>query len=123
MSATLNIIHPSTEECRNLALAMASQAADARTFESAEEFLQQVTPDENGCVVAPDDLPGMGTRALIEAIRARRLPLRVVVLGSSADIATAVELVRAGASEYLEPPVSPRRLRSVVRDALATSHG
>ena len=46
----------------------------------------------------------MGTRALIERIRARSLPLRVVVLGHDADVATAVELVRAGAAEYVEPP-------------------
>lgn len=61
----------------------------------------------------------MGARALIELIHARRLSLRVVVLGHDADVATAVELVRAGAAEYVEPPALPSRLRAAVRSALA----
>ena len=65
----------------------------------------------------------MGTRALIEFIRARRLSLRVVVLGHNDDLATAVEFVRAGADQYLEPPALPRRLRAAVRSALAARAG
>ena len=36
-----------------------------------------------------------------------------------ADVTTAVEMVRAGATEYVEPPALPRRLRSAVRHAIA----
>ena len=61
----------------------------------------------------------MGIRALLNAIRTGEMLLPVVVIGRDSDLATAVELVRAGAVEYLEPPVSDRRLRSVVRQTIA----
>lgn len=119
MARTICIIHPSGEACRHLAEALASEAADTTTFASAEDFLRQVGTNEDGCVVVPSNLSGMGARALIELIHARRLSLRVVVLGHDADVATAVELVRAGAAEYVEPPALPSRLRAAVRSALA----
>jgi two-component system response regulator FixJ len=119
MARTICIVHPSKEACRQLAETLASDGIETRTFESAEDFLRQVGSGCDGCVVAPSNLPGMGTRALIERIRERSLPLRVVVLGHDADVATAVELVRAGAAEYVEPPALPRRLRAAVRNALA----
>jgi len=42
-----------------------------------------------------------------------------VVLGRDADLASAVAFMRAGAAEYVELPVLDRRLRKVVRQALA----
>jgi DNA-binding NtrC family response regulator len=42
------------------------------------------------------------------------------VLGRDADLATAVTFVRAGAVDYLVPPLSARRLQSIVRWTLAS---
>ncbi|MGH8702937.1 MAG: response regulator [Burkholderiales bacterium] len=120
MASTLNFVHPSEAERSGFAGAMATAAAAVRTFATAEQFLRSIAAEDTGCVVVPSDLPGAGTRALIDAVRARHRRLRVVVLGGSADLATAVELVRAGADEYLAPPVSTRRLRLVIRQNLAT---
>ena len=119
MARTIYIVHPSEEARRHLDEALASEAADTTTFASAEDFLRQVGANDDGCVVVPSNLPGMGTRALIELIHARGLSLRVVVLGHDDDVATAVELVRAGAAEYVERPALPSRLRAAVRSALA----
>lgn len=119
MVATIFIIHPSGDESRTLAGTFASESDDVCTFVSAEEFLQGVASNARGCVVVPSDLHGLGIRDLLSAMRARGLQLPVVVLGRDSDVATAVDLVRAGATEYLGPPVSRRRLRSVVRAALA----
>ena len=113
------IIDQPDDERRRIADVVGSETAQVRTFESAETFLQKVASDAEGCIIAPEDLAGMGIRALINAIRARAVPLPVIVIGRGSDLTTAIELVRAGAVEYLEPPVSDRRLRSVVRKTLA----
>jgi len=123
VARSICIIHPSQEECRRLAEVLSREALATTTFESAEIFLSRVALDSDACVVAPSDLPGMGTRALIEFIRARRAALRVVVVGHNDDLATAVEFVRAGADQYVEPPGLPRRLRAAVRSALAVRGG
>lgn len=117
-AVSIFIIHPSKDEGRHLASTLATEATDTATFESAEEFLRQVGSDSDGCVVLTSNLPGMGTLRCIEAVRERRPALRIVVLGHNADVTMAVEMVRAGATEYVEPPALPRRLRSAVRHAI-----
>lgn len=114
MRDTIFIIDQLDEERRKVAGVLASAVADIRAFASAEDFLRDVDADAAGCIVAPCDLGGMGLQALIEAICARRQTLPVVVMGRDDDVAKAVKLVRAGAAEFLEPPISDRRLRAAV---------
>jgi two-component system nitrogen regulation response regulator GlnG len=121
MSATISIVDPSDEERRVLAECMASEAAGTSTYASAEALLRALAADASGCVIVPSDLPEPGTRVLIEALGAHHPRLGVVVLGRNCDLATAVAFVRAGAVDYLAPPLSHRRLLSVVRWTLAPS--
>ena len=65
--------------------------------------------------------PGIGLRALIDEINRRQLPLAVVVIGRDSELDSAVELVRAGAFDFLEHPFSDRRLRSVMRRAIGVT--
>jgi len=57
---------------------------------------------------------------LIEEIR-RQLCLTVVVLGREDDLLAAVDVVRAGAAEYVEHPLNTRRLRTAVNRAIAST--
>jgi FixJ family two-component response regulator len=54
----------------------------------------------------------------MEEINRRQLPLAVVVIGRDSEFAMAVELLCAGAFDFLEQPFSDRRLRLVVRRAI-----
>src|SRR6185503_11817645 len=54
---------------------------------------------------------------LIEALREHRPNLPVIVLSHSEAVSTAVEAMRAGASDFLVRPVAPERLL----DALAAN--
>lgn len=116
MTTTIFVVDASSDERHGLAVTLAAEADEVRTFESAEEFLLQASTAMRGCVIAPSNLAGV--RTLLGAIRTRQLRLPVVLLGRGADVATAVDLMRAGALEFLEPPISERRLRSVVRQAV-----
>jgi CheY-like chemotaxis protein len=112
---TVFIIEPSDENRRHLAATMAAVGANVRAFAVADDFLREVSPGDSGCVVVPSHMVGMGICELLGTLRAREIPLPVVVLGSNADLDSAVQAMRAGASDYLEPPVSDRRLRETVR--------
>jgi FixJ family two-component response regulator len=112
------IIEPANEACRGVANAVAEADAHVRALGSAEDFLLHVPPITSGCIIAPSDLAGVGIRGLIDAVRARHPLVAVVVLGHDDDLARVVDLMRAGAAEYLESPVSPRLLRTAVRRAI-----
>ena len=118
MAETVHIVDPNLDEGTRLAGALAGESMCVRTYDSADQFLAQVCATSSGCVIASADLPGAGVHALIAEIRKRGLPLAVIVIGDAADLAAAVDFMRAGAADFLERPVSDRRLRASVRQAL-----
>jgi len=115
------VVAPLPDERGRIAEALSADQIDVRTFDSAEELTAQLGSRTCGCVVAPVDLPGVGVRSLIEEIRHRQLCLTVVVLGREDDLRLAVDLVRAGAAEFVEHPFNVRRLRAAVRRAIASA--
>ena len=121
MRETVHIIDPALEECARLAAALAEDAICVRTWDSSEQFFEGCGTTASGCVLAPADLPGAGVRGLIDEISKRGLALAVLVIGRTHDLDTAVALVRAGAADFLEPPLSDCRLRSAVRRAIGAS--
>jgi FixJ family two-component response regulator len=120
MGDTVYIIDPASSERGHIADALRNEPVTIETFDSAEQFLNQVAALQSGCVLVPCDLSGMGVRTLIDEIIRRDLPLAIVVIGRGLDLATAVELVRAGATDFLEQPFSGRQLRLIVRRAVGT---
>jgi FixJ family two-component response regulator len=115
------IVTPLPEESGRIAEALSGEQLDARTFDSAEALIAQLGAGACGCVVVPVDLPGMGVRSLIDEIRRRQLCLTIVVLGREDDLRIAVDLVRAGAAEFVEHPLNTRRLRAAVHRAIASA--
>ena len=81
MAETLFIVNPSPGERDRILAALAGEAVAVEVYDSAAQFLEQVTAMASGCVLAPIDLPGIGLRALIDEITRRALPLAVVVIG------------------------------------------
>jgi FixJ family two-component response regulator len=118
MSNVIYMIDPTPAERTQIIGALANEPMTVMTYCSAELFLDQVTEMPSGCVLAPCNLPGMGVRGLISEILRRHLPLAVVVIGRQPDLSIAVELVRAGATDFLEQPFSDRQLRLIVRRAI-----
>jgi FixJ family two-component response regulator len=118
MVETIHIVDPLPDERRRIADALANEPVLVECYDSAAQFLDRVAANTSGCVLAPLDLPGIGLRALMNEISHRCLPLAVVVIGRDSELAIAIELVRAGAFDFLEHPFSDRQLRSVIRRAI-----
>jgi FixJ family two-component response regulator len=115
------IVAPVPEESARTSEALSAEGLDVRVFDCAEALLSTLAPDARGCVVVSADLPAPGARRLIEEIRHCAPGLAVVVLGREDDLRVAVDLVRAGATEFVEHPPSARRLRAAVRRAIAAA--
>jgi two-component system CheB/CheR fusion protein len=87
-------------------------------FASGEAFLDTYRPRRQACLLVDAYLPGMTGGELLTKLdqSGRRLPA-VMITGSS-DVHIAVEAMKAGASDFLEKPVSPNDLLTVVDRAL-----
>ena len=100
-----------------LALALAEEF-DVRTHISARDFLENIEPNERGCVITDVRMPGMDGMELLAKMEERRLTSPVIVISGHADIPLAVEAMKAGAVDFLEKPFEDDALLASVRAAL-----
>ena len=121
MGDTVYIVEPAPEERARIAEVLSGESIDLRPFASAEQLIEALVPTACGCVLVPADLPGTGAYGLIAEIRRRQLGVAVVVIGRENDLRAAVDLVRAGATDFVEHPASTYRIRSAVRRAIAAA--
>ncbi len=93
---------------------LAAEAADGR---EALEIIQQEPPD---VLVLDLEIPEIGSVALLAELRvvkASRRP-RAIVLATSAQRPLAVELLRLGANDLLEKPVTAPQLLASITNVL-----
>jgi two-component system, LuxR family, response regulator FixJ len=90
----------------------------AQGFASAEEFLAQYDPSQNGCVVIDVRMAGMSGLELLGTLKARKSSLPVVVITGYADVPMAVRAMQEGAVTFLEKPCGEQELWQAISQAL-----
>jgi DNA-binding NtrC family response regulator len=84
----------------------------------ARRALELVDGDpEIGVVLCDVKMPGMDGLELLEAIKARKPALPVVMMSGHGTIETAVEATRKGAFDFIEKPLGRERLLVTLRNA------
>jgi FixJ family two-component response regulator len=92
----------------------------ARTFESAKEFLAQPRVPAPTCMVLDVALPGLSGLDLQKLV-SDRTDMPVIFLTGHGDVAMTVQAMKAGALEFLTKPFRPDVLVSAIREALERS--
>ncbi len=101
------------------ALDRADLAVQVTEVTSAEQAIAQIDSHAYDCVFLDYRLPEQDGLSLIRQLRATGVTLPLVVLTGQGDEQIAVELMKAGASDYLvKTRVSPDRLALLLRNAL-----
>src|SRR5215472_11127645 len=85
---------------------------------SAELAIQVLKQSAPHLVILNLRLPGVRGLEFLKRIRAEHPETAVVVMTAFATVRTAVEAMKAGASEYLAKPVHPCDLKAIVRRSL-----
>nr|WP_237906817.1 response regulator [Azospirillum brasilense] len=105
---------------RELPLLLRGVGYDVKTFTSTRAFLEMAPALIPGCVLLDIRAPEMGGLAVPRELRARRIHLPVIVVGScDGDISLAVRAMKAGAVDFLEVPYEHEALLAAVASALA----
>jgi len=78
-----------------------------RSVNTAEEALQWLAANEAAALVTDLRLPRMDGFALIEAVRARRASLPIVVISGDSDPRIPAHVAGLGANAYFSKPYSP----------------
>ena len=90
-----------------------------RCFRSGDAFLEQSGEIEPGVLLLDHDMPGASGMHVLDAIRAENGKYATIMLTGYADVALAVQAMKAGASDFIEKPFDPVMLLRTMEDAFA----
>jgi two-component system, chemotaxis family, CheB/CheR fusion protein len=95
--------------------------ADGRAVEdyaTCESFLEAYQPGREGCLLIDAYLPGMGGLELLQRLKNTGHSLPSIMITGNGDVPMAVQAMRAGASDFIEKPVSGNDLLTSIDFAL-----
>jgi RNA polymerase sigma factor (sigma-70 family) len=117
---TVHIVDDDTAVRDSLSLLLELKNIDARTYPSAEAFLESYD-GQPGCVVVDLRMPGMSGLALQAELKRRGVALPLIMVTAYGDVPTARAALRAGAFDFVEKPIEEERLVATLQAALAVA--
>jgi DNA-binding NtrC family response regulator len=103
---------------RLLELQLGEEGFRAHTTPDAETALQTLNKEEFDLIVTDFKLPGMNGLEFLQAVKRVNADLPVVVMTAYGTVESAVEAMKAGASDYVLKPFSLAELVLVIRKEL-----
>ncbi|MCK6104263.1 MULTISPECIES: response regulator transcription factor [unclassified Brevundimonas] len=96
----------------------------ARAFVSADDFLGDLPTDASACVVTDVRMPGVEGPELVRRLKTLRGDSwPVIVITGHADVPLAVQLMKAGVSDFIEKPFDPQQILDSVGRCIASLSG
>ena len=105
--------------CDSIALLARAEGLAARTFDSAQSFLDAWDRTEPGCLIVDLRMPGLSGLDLQERLAGDADAPPIIFLTGHGTVPAAVRALKAGAMDFLEKPFDPATLLARVREALA----
>jgi FixJ family two-component response regulator len=112
------IVEDETTFAKNVAAFLARKGYRVAHAASAEDGLAQVGAFRPDVLLLDLDLPGMSGLEMLTALRQRELRMEVVLVTGHGREAIGAHAIAAGAVDWLQKPVSLRRIGSAVERAL-----
>ena len=119
-AATVYIVDDDPQVCESLSLMVRSTGMNARTYLSAEAFLDSFhdTPGAPKCMLLDVRMPGLNGLGLQQTLSARGQGMPIIMISGCADIPMAVQAMSLGALDFLEKPFSDEVLLNGIRRAV-----
>src|ERR1700677_387057 len=118
--AAILVVEDEPKMRRLLELQLAEEGFHARTAPDAETGLQILNSEPFDVVVTDFKLPGMSGLEFLHAVKRVNANLPVVIMTAYGTVESAVDAMKAGASDYVLKPFSLAELVLVIRKELAS---
>ncbi|MEM1025810.1 MAG: sigma-54 dependent transcriptional regulator [Myxococcota bacterium] len=103
---------------RTLSMVLQGEGFVVDTFESAEAFWPRLEQGPLDAVLLDVRLPGLDGLSALSRLKETRSDLPVVMISGHASIDDAVRAINAGATDFMEKPLSRERVLVTVRNAM-----
>jgi two-component system, LuxR family, response regulator FixJ len=119
---TVYVVDDDPQVCESLSLMVQSVGLAAKTYPSAEAFLDDCddhdAPGAPRCMVLDVRMPGLSGLGLQQMLAAKGQAMPIIMISGCADIPMAVQAMTAGAMDFLEKPFSRRALLTRIQEAI-----
>lgn len=119
---TIYVVDDDTNICDGFRAVLESAGHVVETFATSEAFLKAYQPGRGGCLLVDGYLPGLNGLQLMHRLRGSGDRLPAIMITGNSDVQMAVQTMKAGASDFIEKPVSAPELIASVKRALDQSH-
>jgi len=117
-SGTVYIVDDDMPFLRSMSRLLRAVGYTVELFSSAQEFLNQLTPEMTGCVVSDLQMPEMEGMEFQAALSRTNNPLPIVFLTGQGDIPTTVKAMQGGAVDFLIKLATKEKLLSAIDRAM-----
>lgn len=114
---TVFIVDDDQEVREAIQLLMESVGLKARSFASAQAYLDQFDSDRPGCLILDVRMKGMSGLDLQQRLAQAAIHPPVIVITGHGDVPMAVRAVKAGAVDFIEKPFNDQTLLDAVHRA------
>ena len=113
--ATVFLVDDDPAVLRSLERLLRAAGFSVRGFTSPQAFLEQHDPALPGCAVLDLSMEGLTGLDLQQALAARGSDRPVIFLTGHGDVATSVQAMKGGATDFLTKPVAAETLLVAIR--------
>lgn len=117
-NSVVHLIDDDEHVRRALAFLLGTSGFAVKVYDSASTFLDKFQDSQNSCVVTDVRMPGIDGLQLLQKLKERGARIPIIVITGHADIALAVEAMKAGAVDFIEKPFPDDALVTAIHDAL-----
>ncbi|WP_217540569.1 sigma-54-dependent transcriptional regulator [Vibrio metschnikovii] len=118
MKSTVLLIDDDQDVLDSYLHLMSIAGLNAKALIDPTQALSLVCEDWNGIIILDMHMPQLSGMDLLKKIKAIDDKIPVIVITGHGDIPMAVETVKIGACDFLEKPISPRQLLTLVKQHL-----
>jgi len=120
-TATVHVVDDDGAMRRSIAFLTESVGWRTLTYDTARRFLEEVRPEEPGCLVLDVRMPEMSGLELQHEMKRRGMVLPIIFVTGHADVGLAVEAMKQGAFDLIEKPFRDQLLLDAIAKAVRHS--
>jgi FixJ family two-component response regulator len=117
-NATIHIIDDDPSMQKYLSELVETLDFKSKTYNTANEFLENYTDEGLGCLVLDLRLPGISGLELQQQLAGKNIDLPVIMISGFGDVSTAVKAMKAGVLDFLEKPFRAQDLLDLIHNAV-----
>lgn len=122
-AAAVYIVDDDSTLLKSLRYLLESVGLQVVTFESADEFIEQLDGVQHGCLLLDVRMPAMSGLELQRVLKSRSITIPIIVFTGHGDVAMAVQCMKEGAFDFIEKPYNEQKLLDRIQDAIERDRG